>query len=629
MDDPQTVDYDALAKQYGATSSTPPPSQGATPPQSGQASWRSPRPVRSISTTTPVTPRSPSWRTAPTAPAQPATPSTPDYDALAKQYGATSSAPPSSASPAAQPPEQPGFWERAYETSGLKGIVDASKAKQQMDEAAGKEIMAHVKAGRWGHATEALLKHVVGPAALEGALGPGGEFLKGVGTSTYQHSNQAADAVKRGDIKEAIAQGAEAVPVVGQIAEQVGEPLGRDVREKNWSGTAGDMAGGAASLLALRGGTKEAAATPEVAAPIEGAPLAVGEANPGLARGATKLLSKTGTAEKPMGRFMGERTAAISDAAKSLTPSATSPEATGSAVQGAVRDVLDKQRQAQSLVDDMATRAKQTSEQARGAATTQAGTAAQAAASKSLDSLRTASIEGGKRIARDLSGVDELPIRETDREIITRLREANDTARTEESAAHNALSEAAKDKGITVKTQPMQDVARETVNLEGPAKDLVMSSLPAGVYKTLEKISSNALVDDDLVRVRARDFGWDPDNLSDQQLKTVKDDIADNPHVASDPDAVKEVPYQVMKTARTAVGEALQSARKHFQQTGMGSNAQRVLQKLYGGMTDAMRDSLADDEDLSAQFDKANNLTRGASSQRCGLRWSAFCLPTT
>jgi hypothetical protein len=87
--------------------------------------------------------------------------------------------------------------------------------------------------------------------------------------------------------------------------------------------------------------------------------------------------------------------------------------------------------------------------------------------------------------------------------------------------------------------------------------------------------------------------------------------VPEAPAAAANP----PVPYDVMKTARTAVGEALQASRKHFQSTGMGSNAGRALTDLYGSMTDTMKKSLAPHADLTAQFEKANALTKDRNSR--------------
>lgn len=343
--------------------------------------------------------------------------------------------------------------------------------------------------------------------------------------------------------------------------------------------------------------------------PIEGAPLTAGEAaGPGLRQSAEKFLSKTGTAQSRMSDVMSGRTSAMQAAAEAASPAATSPEAAGATVQGAARDVLERQRQAQELIKNFSSRAADDAEQARQVAIQKAGSDAQRNAAQDLHANRRSTIEAGNQIAKDISGVDALPVPETDRAIISSLRGANDAAKGEESAAHDALSQTAKEKGISVDPTPMQSIAKDVVELEGPAKDLVMSSLPASVYKTMEKIAGGALDDTDVIAARAKDFGWNPQSLTSDQLAEIKRDIAAHPNVG--PQSTGAVPYDVMKTARTAVGEALQSARKHFQVTGMGSNAQRVLQQLYGSMSDAMKASLSDDPELSAQFDKANSLTK-------------------
>src|SRR6266853_5203835 len=55
---------------------------------------------------------------------------------------------------------QPPSFEQSYENSGLKDVVESAKARSDADEATQKEVIGHLKAGRWGHATEALLQHV-------------------------------------------------------------------------------------------------------------------------------------------------------------------------------------------------------------------------------------------------------------------------------------------------------------------------------------------------------------------------------------------------------------------------------------------------------------------------------------
>lgn len=153
---------------------------------------------------------------------------------------------------AAQPEEKPGLLERAYETSGLKGLVDSAKQKSQEDEDVGTQAMEHLKAGRIGHAAELVLGHLAKRGG-EGAMGPAGDLIKGSAVNAYQHGSKAVEAAGQGNVPEAVAQGAEAIPVVGPIAEQVGEPLGKDIREGNYPGVAGDVVGGASSILGLKG----------------------------------------------------------------------------------------------------------------------------------------------------------------------------------------------------------------------------------------------------------------------------------------------------------------------------------------------------------------------------------------
>jgi hypothetical protein len=158
----------------------------------------------------------------------------------------------------AEPPAhlQPGFFDRVYQTSGIKGMIDATKAREAENEAMRTEVLSHVKANNWASAAELLLQHI-GKQVVNapGVAGPGLEAVSGVVRNNYEHGKAAYQAAKAGDTKEAIAQGAEAVPLVGPVAAQIGEPLGEDLRNKNWSGAAGDVvSGGAQAALALLGG---------------------------------------------------------------------------------------------------------------------------------------------------------------------------------------------------------------------------------------------------------------------------------------------------------------------------------------------------------------------------------------
>src|ERR1700687_1650941 len=90
----------------------------------------------------------------------------------------------------AEPPahEQPGFFERTYQTSGIKGMVDAAKARADEDEAVRSEALGHIKSSDWGSAAEVLLKRI-GKRAVNapGVLGPGLDAISGTVNSTLEH----------------------------------------------------------------------------------------------------------------------------------------------------------------------------------------------------------------------------------------------------------------------------------------------------------------------------------------------------------------------------------------------------------------------------------------------------------
>jgi hypothetical protein len=515
----------------------------------------------------------------------------------------------------------------------IKGVHDLYRGPQNDEERALLESLKMTpyvgdRGQRDGFGVGVGVGEIAGRLALAGY-----RFLGGV-NETLKQSDRAGEAGARAKasgegVPGQILSDAEEEPFIGKavkLSEQrkYGEALGDLLSSVLLMRGVPDQVGGLPKALGGKGLSSVKAAVPAVVEPIPGAPLTMGEAaGPGLRQGAEKLFAKTSTAEGRMGDVMRDRTAAVQRAAENAAPKTPSPETTGATLQDAARYVLDRQSQAQSLVSDFADRAQGEAGNTRAAAVERAGTESQQSAVEQLNARRTSDIEAGGATAKQLSGLEELPMPETDRGIISSLRGANADAKIEESAAHNDLAESAKTKGITVDTAPMQSVAREVVALEGPARDLVMSSLPASVYRTLEKVAkggestghpfdeiSEAYTGRPYEEWKARAAnGSDADKalLAKVENAAAKDGIsADAPSSA--------VPYQTTKTARTAVGEALQSARKHFQQTGLGNNAVRTLQQLYGSMTDSMKASVAGDPALAAKFEKANALTRERTS---------------
>ena len=163
----------------------------------------------------------------------------------------------------AEPPahEQPGFFDRVYQTSGIKGMVDAAKVRANEDEAVRSEALSHIKSSNWGGAAEILLKHI-GKRAVNtpGVLGPGLDAISGTVNSTLEHGKAAYQAARSGDTGKAFEEAATAIPVVGPTVAQVAKPLGEDIGTRNWSGAAGDVvSGGIQTGLALVGSGKSAA----------------------------------------------------------------------------------------------------------------------------------------------------------------------------------------------------------------------------------------------------------------------------------------------------------------------------------------------------------------------------------
>jgi hypothetical protein len=213
--------------------------------------------------------------------------------------------------------DKPGLFERAYETSGIKGMVDQAKAKADQDEAVRTEAMSAIKAGKYGHAAETLLRHVAG-AAWEGAKGPAGNMIEGAARGAVEHGKTAVKAAREGKTGEAIENADEAVPLVGQLGEQVVKPLATDVGTGNYSGAAGDVIGGAAQIAAGKGIGKLAGAVGEEAAvgPKVSAAETTPKAQPIKAAG-ERVQSEAQAVRDAAGKKVGAAKEAVS---KSLPP---------------------------------------------------------------------------------------------------------------------------------------------------------------------------------------------------------------------------------------------------------------------------------------------------------------------
>jgi hypothetical protein len=499
-------------------------------------------------------------------------------------------------------------------------------------------------------AQPSTIEKIVGPAATAGKMGL--NYVKNLYHQGKESASEIGDAITNvregqpvGENLGKAGAAASDFALKGVLAPVGGSALsayGEDIAAGKYPEAVGHGAAAAVNAVAAHDLVK--GDPPKVGDPIPGAPLTPGEAaGPGVLRSGEQLVSKVGSAQKPVRDFMENRTAAIKSAAHDIAPSIP-PEIAGADVQNAARSVVQNKENASQLVDQFADHAKDNLDATKAAAedakqaTTQAeserqGREMQDTAAQEIDKRRAASISNADEIAKSISGGhEELPVPEADRKIIETLRDRNQSAKAEESAAHNQLTAAAKDRGVVVDTKPMQEVAQSVVKLEGPARDLVTSSLPSGVLKMLEKASEGESANSPLDPYAQAMTGHNYTELKGLAESPPSGKASTRGAGGTDwkgaleqveTEAAKSgiqpmesgVPYDIMKTGRTAVREALQGSRKHFQQTGMGGNSVRVLQDLYGSMTDAMKKSLEPHADLTEQFNQANGLTVDRTSK--------------
>jgi hypothetical protein len=188
-----------------------------------------------------------------------------------------------------------GFWQSAYESSGVKSLVDMAK-QQWSDAQAGKDaetemlknVSQSLKSGNYGQAAETLLAHL----ATGGT--PAGSIVGNIAQNSYQHGKAAFQAVESGDPNAALSQSIKAIPIVGSMADAGASTLGTiqdDADAGNNAGAAGAAAGFVAPLAAgaLGGEALEGAEGAEAAEPVS--------ASTPLESVATQNAAKSGIAE--------------------------------------------------------------------------------------------------------------------------------------------------------------------------------------------------------------------------------------------------------------------------------------------------------------------------------------------
>lgn len=157
--------------------------------------------------------------------------------------------------------EQPGFWQRTYENSGLQGIV--SKVKELANDPDKLESLPY-------------------------------DLVAGAAQAQYGQGKQAVQSAKAGNASETIGHGVAAItPFVGPMAAETGGKLGTDIGGVNYRGAAGDVAGFGSAMLAPKVVADMAPAT-LAALESEGVAAAVKAAAKELPKAAIKRIPYAG-----------------------------------------------------------------------------------------------------------------------------------------------------------------------------------------------------------------------------------------------------------------------------------------------------------------------------------------------
>lgn len=168
-------------------------------------------------------------------------------------------------STAATPPEKPGFWERAYETSGAKGLIEQAKQRDQELRDMYSRVGQHLENGDVASAASELGQHVAKVAKQTVLDSPPVAIVRGQASQVPK----AIEAAKAGHYSEAAGHALATVTPLGPQAADMGEKLGTDVGEGNYKGAAGDMAGFVGPMVAAKGVSALSEARPGVlSAPV-------------------------------------------------------------------------------------------------------------------------------------------------------------------------------------------------------------------------------------------------------------------------------------------------------------------------------------------------------------------------
>lgn len=244
-----------------------------------------------------------------------------------------------------------GFWQSAYQSSGLQNLIDLGKQKFQ-DAQAGrsaeqqmiKTVTDNLKAGDYASATETLLKQLVGGGT------PALPILSSIANSSIQHGTSAYNAAKSGDSSTAGAEAINAIPVAGPIIAGVGDALGKmqDQHDAgNNAGAAGTATGLAGQVItaALGGDAADAGeGVADAAAPTPSTSSAVSalSGEPSESSMASYLQNNAAPAVNPKDVAAGAaaRDAGLSEGAPETE--APSPAPVQASLQSGIRNALNK-----------------------------------------------------------------------------------------------------------------------------------------------------------------------------------------------------------------------------------------------------------------------------------------------
>lgn len=419
------------------------------------------------------------------------------------------------------------------------------------------------------------------------------DLVMGVVNPQVEQFHQAQAEAGRGNMLGAGGHAlASALPMVGPMAADLGEAVGRDP----WEG-AGRVAGAALQIpmgeMAARGGARMAdAGRPLPAGPFPGLEATGIEGSKGMFGGLARGSATSPMGQRPVARFLEGRNAAVRSAADDLldqagpAPAQDVPFPTVKMNAEAEAAQLLEQANAQDAAYKAQRDAAHEAEVARlteGAEREKTGVRARSEAESrnaAADELMRLGGQTGERAGQDIAGA---------------VLEHKGAVRGVEGRVWEGLKTGTKERGVRAPLTQTTENGMRAFRVSKEAQDALLADLDAPTQAVISRIVRGAEGDTAMRALNSPEYS----GLSPEAREAAIAQLTDASQGAPDWNAVHE--------ARSRVGDLLDAAKRR---TMLPDRDVYVLRQVYDGLTADLKGALADFPDLAERFEVGAGVTR-------------------